>query len=194
MNLKNKNVVFGLTGSFYNFKSTILEMKELKKENVNIIPILSYTAYKLDTNFGKAKDYIQEIEKLTGNKIIHTIKEAKLLDSNDEIDMMIIAPCTGNTLAKLTNGICDSPILMATRVTLTKKNPVVIGLSIADGLSTNAENIGKLLNKKEYFFIPFRQNNPITKPYSISFDPKYIKRTLEYTLDKEQIQPILLGI
>ena len=192
MNLKNKNIIFGLTGSFYNFKSTILQMKELVKENANIIPIMSYTAYKLDTKFGIAEDYIREIEELTGNKIIHTIKDSKQLDYNNVIDIMIIAPCTGNTIAKLSNGICDSPILMAAKIILRKNNPIVIGISTSDGLSTNAENIGRLLNKKDYFFIPFRQNNPITKPYLISFDPKYIKKTLEYALDKEQIQPILL--
>lgn len=194
MNLKNKNIIFGLTGSFCNFKSTILQMKELIKENANIIPIMSYTAYKLDTKFGIAEDYIREIEELTGNKIIHTIKDSKQLDYNNVIDIMIIAPCTGNTIAKLSNGICDSPILMAAKIILRKNNPIVIGISTSDGLSTNAENIGKLLNKKDYFFIPFSQNNPITKPYSISFNPKHIKKTLEYALDKEQIQPILLGI
>ena len=192
MNLKNKNIVFGLTGSFCNFKSTILQIKELIREDANIIPIMSYAAYKLDTKFGIAEDFIQEIELLTGNKIIHTIKDSKQLDYNKVIDITIIAPCTGNTLAKLSNGICDSPILMAAKINLRRNNPIVIGISALDGLSTNAENIGRLLNKKDYYFVPFRQNNPITKPYSISFDPKYIKKTLEYALDKEQIQPILL--
>ena len=192
MELKNKNIVFGLTGSFCNFQNTILQMKELVKENANVIPIMSYTAYKLDTKFGIAKDYIEEIEELTGNKIIHTIKESKQLSYNTITDIMIIAPCTGNTIAKLSNGICDSPVLEASKLHSRNNKPIVVGISTSDGLSTNAENIGRLLNKKDYFFIPFRQNNPITKPYSISYDYKYIKKTLEYALDKEQIQPILL--
>lgn len=192
MELKNKNIVFGLTGSFCNFENTILQMKELVKVKANVIPIMSYTAYKLDTKFGIAKDYIKQIEELTGKEIIHTITDTKQLEYKNITDIMIIAPCTGNSLAKLSNGICDSPVLLATKIHLTNNKPIVVGISTSDGLSSNAENIGRLLNKKDYFFVPFRQNNPITKPYSISFEPKYIKKTLEYALDKEQIQPILL--
>lgn len=192
MKLKNKNVIFALTGSFCNLNSIILQMKELVNENANVIPIMSYTAYKLDTKFGNAKEYIKEIEEITGNKIIHTIKDSEQLLFKNITDIMIIAPCTGNTLAKLSNGICDSPVLLASKLHLRNNKPIVIGISTPDGLSTNAENIGKLLNRKDYFFVPFRQSNPITKPYSISSDFKYIKKTLEYALDKEQIQPLLV--
>lgn len=192
MELKNKNIIFGLTGSFCNFENTISQIKELINEKVNIIPIMSYTAYKVDTKYGVAKNYIKQIEEITGKKIIHTIKDSKQLSYKNITDIMIISPCTGNTIAKLSNGICDSPILLATKVHLINNKPIVIGISTSDGLSTNAENIGKLLNKKDYFFIPFRQNNPITKPYSISFDHRYVKKTLEYALDNKQIQPILL--
>lgn len=192
MNLKNKNIAFGLTGSFCTFKNTILQMKELLKKGANIFPIMSYTAYKTDTKFGKAKDFIKEIEDLTGNKVIYTIKDAESIVSKNMIDIMIIAPCTGNTLAKLCNGIVDTPVLVSARSNLKNSNPLVIGLYTNDGLSTNAENIGKLLNRKNYFFVPFRQSNPITKPYSIAFEPKFIKKTLEHALDREQVQPILL--
>ena len=192
MNLKDKNIVFCLTGSFCIFKNTILQMKELIKEKANIIPIMSHSAYKLDTKCGMAKDYIKQIEEITGNKVIHTIKGAQQVGDKNIIDILIIAPCTGNTLAKLSNGICDSPVLMATQIILRSNIPIIIGISAIDGLSTNAENIGKLLNKKNYFFIPFRQSNPITKPNYLSFDTQYIKRTLEYALNREQIQPILL--
>lgn len=192
MKLKNKNVIFALTGSFCNFNNVILEMKELVKENVNIIPIMSYMAYKTDTRFGKAKDFIEEIERICGKKILHTNNSTEEYIRNNLINIMIVAPCTGNTIAKLSNGICDSPVLLAVRTILKDNKPIVIGISTPDGLSTNAENIGSLLNKKDYFFVPFRQSNPITKPYSISSDFKYIKKTLEYALDKEQIQPILV--
>lgn len=192
MNVKDKNIGFCLTGSFCAFKNTILQMKELIKEEANIIPIMSYTAYRIDSKFGKANDYIKEIEELTQRRIIHTTKDAELIGPKIITDILIIAPCTGNTLAKLSNGICDSPVLIATKLHLRNNKPVVIGISTPDGLSTNAENIGKLLNKKNYFFIPFRQNNPITKPHSLGFDPNYIKKSLECALDREQIQPILL--
>lgn len=192
MNLKNKNILFCLTGSFFYFKNTISQMKELVKENISILPVMSYNAYKVNFKYGKAKKYIDEIENITGNEIIHTIYEAEQIGINNFIDVIIVAPCTGNTLAKLSTGIADTPVLVAVKSYLKHNIPIVIGISANDGLSTNAENIGKLLNRKNYFFIPFRQTNPITKPYSIGFEPKYIKATLEFALDKEQIQPILL--
>ena len=119
---------------------------------------------------------------------------AKIIGLKNLTDIMIIAPCSGNTLAKLTVGITDTPVIMAVKSHLRNNKSVVIAISTSDGLSANAENIGKLLNRKNYFFVPFKQDNPITKPNSLTFDPKYIKRTLEYALNKEQIQPILLRI
>jgi len=194
LNLKDKNIGFCLTGSFCTFKNTILQMRELVKENANIIPIMSYNAYKTDSKFGKAKDFIKEIEELTNNKIINNIKDAEPIGPKKMTDIMIIAPCTGNTLAKLSVGIIDTPVLMAAKSHLRNNNPLLIAPSTNDGLSASAENIGKLLNRNNYYFVPFRQDNPITKPRSIVFDPKYIKKTLEYALDREQIQPILLWI
>lgn len=192
MNLKDMKIGFCLTGSFCTFKNTILEIKELVKVKANILPIMSYNAYKTDTKFGKAEEFIKEIEKITGNKIINTIKDAEPIGPKKLTDIMIIAPCSGNTIAKLSNGITDTPVLMAAKSHLRNNNPLVIAIATDDGLSGSAENIGKLLNRNNYFFVPFRQDNPITKPRSIVFDPKYIKKTIEYALDKEQIQPILL--
>ena len=192
MILKNKNIGFCLTGSFCTFKNTILQMKELVKEEANILPIMSYNAYKLNSKFGKSKEFIEEIEKITNNKIVHTIEDAEPIGPKHLTDIMIIAPCTGNTMAKLSNGIVDTPVLMAAKSHLRNGNPLIIAPSTNDGLSNSAENIGKLLNRKNFFFVPFRQDNPITKPRSIVFDAKYIKKTLEYALEGEQVQPILL--
>lgn len=188
MNLKDKNIVFGLTGSFCMFKNTIIQMKELVKAGANILPIMSYTAYKMS----KSKNIINEIEEITGREVIHTIKKAHQTSYKNLTDVLIIAPCTGNTLSKICNGICDSPVLVATQINLRNNIPIVLGINVLDGLSTNAENIGKLLNKKNCFFVPFRQSNPITKPNYLSLDPKYIINTLEYALNREQIQPIIL--
>ena len=107
-------------------------------------------------------------------------------------DIIVIIPCTGNTLAKLANGITDTPVLMATKSNLRNGNNVVIGVSTNDGLSGSAQNIGKLLNRRNFYFVPFRQDNPITKPRSLVFDPKLITKTIELALENEQIQPILL--
>lgn len=135
MNLKNKNIGFCLTGSFCTFKNTILQMKELVKEEVNLIPIMSYNAYKTDTKFGNAKNFIEDIERITNNKIINTIEEAEPIGPKNMTDIMIIAPCSGNTLAKLSNGIVDTPVLMAVKSHLRNENPVVVGVSTNDGLS-----------------------------------------------------------
>ncbi len=107
-------------------------------------------------------------------------------------DIMIIAPCTGNTIAKLVNGITDTPVTMAAKSHLRNNNALVIAVSTNDALSGNASNIGTLLNRNNYFFVPLRQDNPITKPRSLVFDPEYLVKTLEYALENEQIQPILL--
>lgn len=135
MKLKDKNIGFCFTGSFCTFKNTIFQLKELVKEKANIKPIMSYNAYKTDSKFGKAKDFIKEIEELTGNKIIHTIKDAEPIGPKNMTDIMIIAPCSGNTLAKLANGIVDTPVLMAAKSHLRNSRPVVIGPSTNDGLS-----------------------------------------------------------
>ena len=135
MNLKNKNIGFCLTGSYCTFKNTILQIKELVREGANIIPIMSYNSYKTDTKFGKAKEHIKEIEDITENNIIHTIKDAEPIGPKRMTDIMIIAPCTGNTLAKLSNGIVDTPVLMAVKSHLRNDNPIVIAPSTNDGLS-----------------------------------------------------------
>lgn len=192
MKLKGKKIGFVLTGSFCTFNKTIEQMENIKNQEADIVPIMSYNSYELDTKFGKAKDFIDKIENITGKKIIHTIQDAEPIGPKHLTDIMIIAPCSGNTIAKLANGITDSPALMASKSHLRNNNPLVIAISTNDGLSGSAENIGKLLNRNNYYFVPFRQDNPITKPRSLVFDPNSIVRTLELALDNEQIQPILL--
>lgn len=140
----------------------------------------------------KPGDFIEKIENLTNEKIIHTIQDAEPIGPQNLTDIMIIAPCSGNTIGKLANGITDTPALMAAKSHLRNENPIVIAISTNDGLSTSAQNIGKLLNRNNFYFVPFRQDNPITKPRSIVFDPRYILKTLEQALDNEQIQPMLL--
>lgn len=153
---------------------------------------MSENSYNIDTKFGKAKDFIDEIESITNEKIIHSIQDAEPIGPKGLTDILVIAPCSGNTIAKLAHGITDTTATMATKSHLRNNNPVVIAVSTNDGLSGNAENIGKLLNRTNYFFVPFRQDNPITKPRSLVFAPEYIVKTLEYALDREQIQAMLL--
>lgn len=190
MKIKDKKIGFILTGSFCTFKYTIPQIKKIMEEGGVVIPIMSKNAYNMDTKFGTALEFIKEIEEITGKEIIHTIQGAEPIGPKGLTDILIIAPATGNTIGKLANGITDDVGTMATKSHLRNNNPVVVAISTNDALSGSAENIGKLLNRNNYFFVPFRQDNPITKPRSLVFDPKYIIPTLEFALDKEQIQPI----
>lgn len=190
--LKDKKIGFCMTGSFCTFKSVIPQIKKLVEAGAEVIPIMSFNSYNLDTKFGDAKDFIKEIENITSHKIIHTIQDAEPIGPQNLTDIMVIVPCTGNTIAKLANGITDTPVLMATKSHLRNGNDVVIGISTNDGLSGSAVNIGTLLNRNHYYFVPFKQDNPITKPRSIVFHPEYILKTIEQALNHKQIQPILL--
>ena len=192
MKIKDKKIGFVLTGSFCTFKHTIPQIKKIVEEGGIVIPIMSRNAYNMDTKFGTAQEFIKEIEEITNKEIIHTIQGAEPIGPKGLTDILIIAPATGNTIGKLANGITDDVGTMATKSHLRNNNPVVIAISTNDGLAGSAENIGKLLNRNNYFFVPFRQDNPITKPRSLVFDPKYISPTLEKALEKEQVQPILI--
>ena len=194
LNLKGKNIGYCFTGSFCTFKTSIGEMKKLVEEGANIFPIMSFNAYNLDSKFGKSESFIKEIEEITDQKIINSIVAAEPIGPKDMFDILIIAPCSGNTIAKLAHDIIDTPATMATKSHLRREKPVVLAISTNNGLSGAAENIGKLLNRKNYYFIPFKQDNPITKPRSIVFDFDYTIKTIEYALDKKQIEPIILWI
>lgn len=192
LDVKDKKIGYVLTGSFCTFSKTIPKMKELIDKGADIIPIMSYNSYRMDTKFGKAQDFINKIETITGKKIIHTIQEAEPIGPKALTDVMVVAPCSGNTMAKLACDIIDTPATMAVKSHLRNNLPVVIAPSTNNGLGANAVNIANLLNRKNYYFVPFRQDNPITKPRSIVFDSEYIIKTIEYALDNEQIEPILL--
>lgn len=192
MNLEGKKIGFIMTGSFCTFKKTIDELIKIVKLGAKIVPIMSENSYSMDTKFGKAEDFITKIEEITQVKVLHTIQEVELIGPNDMLDILVIAPCTGNTIAKLANDIIDNTATMAVKSHLRNEKPVVIAISTNNGLSGAGQNIGKLLNMKHYYFVPFRQDNPITKPRSIVFSPSYLIKTIEYALDNEQIQPILL--
>ncbi len=192
MSLEGKRIGFVMTGSFCTFRKTIDELKKIVKLGAKVVPIMSENSYTMDTKFGKADDFIKEIEEITNTKILHTIQEVEPLGPKDMLDIMVVAPATGNTMSKLANDITDGTAVMAVKSHLRRERPVVIAVSTNNGLAGAGQNIGKLLNMKHYYFVPFRQDNPITKPRSLVFDPSYLIKTIEYALDGEQIQPILL--
>lgn len=192
MLLKGIRVGFAITGSFQMFACTIVNIKNLMEEGAEVFPIMSHSAYTFNTKYGKAKDFRSQIKDITGTKIVRTIQEAEYIGQKKLIDIMIIAPCSGNTISKLANSITDTPVTALARYNLINENSTILGISATNGLSTNAENIGKLLNMKNLYFVPFRQSNPITKPNYLCFDSQYIVDTVLKALNKEQIQPLLL--
>ena len=187
MLLKNKRIVLGITSSYYAIEKTIPQIEKLVLEGADIIPIMSFNSYNINTY-----NYIERIENITGRTIINTIEQAEPIGSKVLTDIMAIIPCTGNTIGKLANGIIDTPVLVAAKTNLKVGKNIVIGIATNDGLSIEAENIGKLLKQKNIFFIPFRQDNPITKPCSLLFSSVYIKETIERAIEGEQIQPLLV--
>ena len=169
MNLDGKRIGFAMTGSFCTFRKTIDELKKIVKQGAKILPIMSENSYTWNTKFGKAQDFINEIEEITGENILHTIQEVEPIGRKDMLDILVVAPATGNTIAKLANDIIDGPAVMAVKSHLRREKPVVIGISTNTGLSSSCSNIGKLLDMKYYYVVPFRQDNPITKPRSPVF-------------------------
>lgn len=192
MDIKNKKIGYIFTGSFCTFSKSIPIIKELKKLGADIIPIMSYNSYELDTKFGTSSSIIKEIEEITNKKIIHTIPGAEPIGPKKLTDIMVICPCSGNTISKLAYDIIDTPATMAAKSHLRNDLPIVIAVSTNNGLGANAENIGKLLNRRNYYFVPFTQDNPITKPRSVVADFNMVIKTIEYALDGKQISPILI--
>lgn len=192
MKLKNKRIGFAVTGSFCTFSAVIPQIEALAAEEAQIFPIMSETAASTDTRFGKAGDFRRRLEEISGRKIISSIKDAEPIGPKNLLDMMIIAPCTGNTIGKLAGGITDSSVTMAAKASLRNENPLVIAVSTNDGLGASAKNIGMLLNFKNVYFVPFTQDNPEKKHNSLVAEMKLIIPTLELAADGKQLQPVLL--
>lgn len=191
--MQTQTVGFALCGSFCTFKKVIPQMKKLVDEGYKVIPIMSPTAYSTDTRFGKAEDFNKEIEEICNEKIIYTISGAEPIGPKELLDVLVIAPCTGNTLGKLANGISDTSVTLATKAHLRNQRPVIIAVSTNDALGTSARNIGTLMNSKHIYFVPMRQDDHINKPNSIVADFRYIPDTVREVLETQtQPQPILL--
>lgn len=191
MKLSGKNVGVALTGSFCTFAKTIEQIQNLVNEQANVIPIFSFNAQTIDSRFGKAADFMEQITKITGNKPVLTIAGAEPLGPKGMIDILIIAPCTGNTLAKFCNGITDTPVLMAAKGHLRNQKPLAISLATNDALGINFKNVGSMLNCKNVYFVPFGQDDFNKKPNSMISNTSLIIPTLELALEGKQIQPII---
>lgn len=183
---------YAFTGSFCTFEKSISVLEELSKKKINIIPIMSFNASSLDTRFGKAKDFCGRIEKITGNKIISTIEAAEPIGPKKLLDLLIVSPCTGNTLSKLSNSIADTPVTLAAKSHLRNGRPILLGVSSNDSLAACARNIGQLISRKHIFFIPMRQDDPNGKPFSIVCEFEKTYEAALAALKGEQLQPIFV--
>ena len=184
-------VGFALTGSYCTFSKVIPQIENVVKSGFKVIPIMSENVSKTDTRFGKSEDFKKELEKITGHKVLTSIFETEPIGPKNIIDTLVIAPCTGNSLAKLSYGIADTSVTMAAKATLRNENPVIIAVSTNDGLANACKNIGNLLNYKNIYFVPFNQDDSKLKPRSLVADMTKITDTLNLALKGQQIQPII---
>ena len=192
MNFDNKTFGLGITGSYCTFSKIISFIQILAQTNAKIIPVYSYNVSTTDNRFMSANDFKTSVYNITKIPAIETIVDAEPIGPKKLLDVMIIAPCTGNTLAKLANGITDTPVLMAAKAHLRNNRPLVIAISSNDALGINLKNIGSLLNSKNIYFVPFYQDDPIGKPNSLIADTNYIIPTIAESLNQRQIHPLLL--
>ena len=182
---------FALCGSFCTYDRVFPVMERLGK-SYELIPIFSQSAYSTDSWFGNAEAHIARAEAICGRPVLHTLAEVEPIGPKKMLDALIIAPCTGNTLAKLAHSIADGPVTMAAKSHLRNGRPVIIAISTNDALAGAAENIGKLLSRKHYYFVPFGQDDAFGKPTSIVGDFSKIPQALEMALEGKQLQPLLL--
>ncbi len=189
----NATIGFAMCGSFCTFSRAVAQIERLKDEGYNVIPIMSETAAGVDTRFGAARDYIDRIEKITGNNVISSIRGAEPIGPKKMCDLIIVAPCTGNTLAKLALGITDSAVTMAVKSHLRINRPTLLCVASNDGLGASAQNIGRLLNTKNIFFVPMSQDDYVNKPKSLVGHFELIPECVEKVLKGVQPQPIFRG-
>ena len=185
------NIGFALCGSFCTFSRVFAAMEQLSQDH-SLLPIFSHTAYTVDSRFGTAREHIQRAAEICGKAPLHSLVQVEPIGPKKLLDVLVIAPCTGNTLAKLAHGISDGPVTMAAKSHLRNGRPVVLAVSTNDALSGSAENIGKLLNRKHIYFVPFGQDDPENKPNSMVADFGKISDTVLSAVQGQQLQPILL--
>lgn len=192
MSLEGKRIGFVMTGSFCTFEKAFRAARELAALGAELTPIMSFNAAGVSSRFGTAEENVRRIEEITGRKVIRTIEDAEPIGPKKLFDLLVIAPCTANTAAKLALGITDTPAAMAVKSHLRNGRGVVIAVSTNDALGAAAKNIGALQNMRHYYFVPYRQDNYEAKPLSMVAEFDRIAETAEKALKGEQIQPMIL--
>lgn len=191
MSLQGKHIGVAFTGSFCTYEKVFAELEKLTAEGAFVQTIFSDAAQTLDSRFGNASDFVQKAEEITGIKPMLSIPQAEPIGPKSLLDILVLFPCTGNTIAKLANGITDTPVLMAAKAHLRNNKPLLISISTNDALGMNMKNIGLLLNSKHIYFIPFGQDNPEKKPNSMIAHTDLLIPSIEAALSGRQYQPII---
>lgn len=190
--MRSERIGFALTGSFCTFEPVLAAMKRLSLEYETVVPILSFTAASTDSRFGSARSFRERIEAICGRPAVDTIAGAEPIGPRRLLDLLILAPCTGNTLAKLAAGVADTPVTLVCKAHLRNARPVLVAVSTNDGLAANAAAIGRLLARRHFYFVPFGQDDPEKKPTSLVADMNAIPEAADAALRGEQLQPVLL--
>ena len=188
---KTKRVVWAMCGSFCTFEKTLGVMEAMVGSGVEVLPLMSFNAAGLDTRFGTAESWKEKVEAVTGRRPIETLQGAEPLGPRNMADAMVIAPCTGATLAKLAAGISDTPVTLGAKSMLRGAKPLVLAVSTNDGLAASMENLARLINRKNFYLVPFAQDDWLKKPASLQSDYSLIGDTLECAMRGRQLQPVL---
>ena len=191
--MKNLVIGFALCGSFCTYQKAMASLEKIAAAYKTVIPIFSQSSWETDTRFGDAVQHIRRAEEICGTAALHTVSQVEPIGPKKLLDALVIAPCTGNTLAKLAHGIADGPVTMAAKSHLRNGRPIVLAVSTNDGLGAAAENIGRLLARKHIFFVPFGQDAPEKKPTSLVADFEKLPQALELALEEKQLQPLLIS-
>ncbi len=193
MDIKGKKIGIAFTGSFCTYKKAFIQLEKLKEHGCDIYTIFSERSASVNSRFGDAADFIKRAVDITGREPLMTIESAEPIGPKAFLDALAILPCTGNTAAKLCNGIVDSPVLMAAKAHLRNEKPLIISISTNDGLAMNMKNIGMLMNMKNIYFVPFGQDDPIKKPNSLIAHTDMLIPTIEHALERKQLQPVVVS-
>ena len=188
--LKGKRLGGALCGSFCTFKHVFAAIDALQQAGAQIFPIMSFNAASIDTRFGKAQDHLHYLEETTGNPVIRTIEAAEPIGPKKMFDLLIVANCTGNTLAKLAASITDTPVTMAVKSHLRAQRPVLVSLATNDALAGTAKNLGAVMNYRYYYFVPLKQDDCVNKPTSLVADFTRLPQAAASALEGVQLQPV----
>ena len=184
-------VGYAMCGSYCTFEKAIAALETVQREFGNVIPIMSENAASTDSRFGTAEGFKQRIREICGRDVIATIRDAEPIGPKALLDVLVIAPCTGNTLAKMAAGITDSSVTMAAKAHLRNGRPVVIAVSTNDGLTASGKNIGQLLNRRNVYFVPFYRDDPVKKTASLAADLDLLPEAIRAAISGVQLQPVL---